>query len=201
LGSPTSRYLMGIGILTLALILSGLLGVVQDKTLTSYITHTSMRTQPKAAGSSPGTGPTRPPDVWEESMFYLHFLALPLFFSIRHDLTVQTKALFAARATTFSVPRVAVQFTLPAVLPALLANTLTQLLCTAGVNRLTTRVPALTVTLVLVVRKAVSLVLSVMLFDGSDVTWGMLWSGAFLVFAGTVGYTVSGRTLKKDKKE
>jgi UDP-xylose/UDP-N-acetylglucosamine transporter B4 len=57
------------------------------------------------------------------------------------------------------------------------------------------------VTLVLVVRKAVSLVLSVVLFDGSDVTWGMLWSGAFLVFAGTVGYTVSGRTSKKDKKE
>jgi hypothetical protein len=50
-----------------------------------------------------------------------------------------------------------------------LANTLTQLLCTAGVNRLTTRVPALTMTLVLVVRnKAVSLVLSVMLFDGSE---------------------------------
>jgi UDP-xylose/UDP-N-acetylglucosamine transporter B4 len=136
-------------------------------------------------------------------MFYLHFLSLPLFFSIRHDLTVQAKALFSshARATTFSVPLVAAQFTLPAVLPVLLANTLTQLLCTAGVNRLTTRVPALTVTLVLVVRKAVSLVLSVVLFDGSDVTWSMLWSGAFLVFAGTVGYTVSGRTSKKGKKE
>ena len=194
---------MGIGILTLALIFSGLLGVVQDKTLTTYIAHTPMRTQPKTAGSTPSTGAAGPPDVWEESMFYLHFLALPLFSSIRHDLTVQARALFAshARTTTFSVPRVAVQFTLPAVLPALLANTLTQLLCTAGVNRLTTRVPALTVTLVLVVRKAVSLVLSVMLFDGSDVTWGMLWGGAFLVFAGTVGYTVSGRALKKDKKE
>ncbi len=116
---------------------------------------------------------------------------------------MQAKTLLTsqARVSTFSVPLAAVQFTLPAVLPALLANTLTQLLCTAGVNRLTTRVPALTVTLILVVRKAVSLVLSVVLFDGSDVTWGMLWSGAFLVFAGTVGYTLSGRTLKKDKKE
>jgi UDP-xylose/UDP-N-acetylglucosamine transporter B4 len=194
---------MGIGILTLALILSGFLGVVQDKTLASYTAHPPVRTKPKTAGSSPSSDAAGPPDVWEESMFYLHFLALPLFFSIRHDLTVQARALFAshARVTTFSVPRVAMQFTLPAVLPALLANTFTQLLCTAGVNRLTTRVPALTVTLVLVVRKAVSLVLSVVLFDGSDVTWGMLWSGAFLVFAGTVGYTVSGRTSKKDKKE
>jgi UDP-xylose/UDP-N-acetylglucosamine transporter B4 len=57
------------------------------------------------------------------------------------------------------------------------------------------------VTLVLVVRKAVSLVLSVVLFEGSAVKWGMLWSGAFLVFAGTVGYTISGRTSKKGKKE
>ena len=162
-----------------------------------------MPTNPNTASSSPSTDAAGLPDVWEESMFYLHFLSLPLFFSIRHDLAVQARALFAshARVTTLSVPLIAARFTLPAVLPALLANTLTQLLCTAGVNRLTTRVPALTVTLVLVVRKAVSLVLSVVLFDGSDVTWSMLWSGAFLVFAGTVGYTVSGRTSKKGKKE
>jgi UDP-xylose/UDP-N-acetylglucosamine transporter B4 len=204
LSAPTSRYLMGIGILTLALILSGLLGVAQDKALASCTAHTQMGTKPKvAANSPPSTKAAGPPDVWQESMFYLHFLALPLFFFIRHDLTVQARALLTsqARASTFSIPLAAAQFTLPAVLPALLANTLTQLLCTAGVNRLTTRVPALTVTLVLVVRKAVSLVLSVVLFDGSDVTWGMLWSGAFFVFAGTVGYTVSGRTSKKDKEE
>jgi solute carrier family 35 (UDP-xylose/UDP-N-acetylglucosamine transporter), member B4 len=203
LGAPTSRYLMGIGVLTWALILSGLLGVVQDKTLASYTAHTQTGTKPKVTDSSPSTEAAGAPDVWQESMFYLHFLALPLFFFIRHDLTVQARALLSsqARASTFSVPLVAAQFTLPAILPVLLANTLTQLLCTAGVNRLTTRVPALTVTLVLVVRKAVSLVLSVVLFDGSDVTWGMLWSGAFFVFAGTVGYTVSGRTSKKDKKE
>lgn len=203
LGAPTSRYLMGIGILTLALILSGLLGVVQDKTLASSTARTQMGTKAKVAKASPSTEAGGLPEVWQESMFYLHFLALPLFFFVRRDLTVQARALFApqARASTFSVPLAVAQFTLPAVLPALLANTLTQLLCTAGVNRLTTRVPALTVTLVLVVRKAVSLVLSVVLFDGSDVTWDMLWSGAFLVFAGTVGYTVSGRTSKKGKKE
>lgn len=200
LGAPTSRYLMGIGILTLALILSGLLGVVQDKTLASSTARTQIRSTPKVANTPPSTKTAGLPEVWQESMFYLHFLALPLFFFIRRDLTVQASALFApqARTSTFSVPLAAAHFTLPAVLPALLANTLTQLLCTAGVNRLTTRVPALTVTLVLVVRKAVSLVLSVVLFDGSDVTWGMLWTGAFFVFAGTVGYTVSG---KKGKKE
>ncbi len=143
------------------------------------------------------------PDVWEESMFYLHFLSLPIFFSVRGDLVEQVKELFIthANATIFHVPLIAGRISLPTVLPALLANTLTQLLCVAGVNRLTTRVPALTVTLILVVRKALSLMISVLLFDGVDVTWSMLWSGAFLVFTGTVGYTVSSSDGKGDKKK
>ena len=50
--APTSRYLMGIGILTLALILSGLLGVAQDKTRASYAARTQKGTKPKAADPS-----------------------------------------------------------------------------------------------------------------------------------------------------
>jgi UDP-xylose/UDP-N-acetylglucosamine transporter B4 len=197
------RYLTGIGILTLALVLSGFLGVVQDMTFTSYSRHSPIDTKPKRARSSATAKKSGPPDVWEESMFYMHFLALPMFVFVRHDLSSQARAVLSSQAstTTLYFPLAAAQITFPSVLLALLANALTQLFCVAGVNRLTTRVPALTVTLVLVVRKAVSLVLSVVLFDGSDVTWGMLWSGAFLVFAGTVGYTFSGRASKKDKRE
>lgn len=192
----------------MALVLSGFLGVIQDKTYAAYTKHTPAHPKPKQVRLSHTAKAVVLPNVWEESMFYLHFLSLPMFFFVRHDLNMQANALFSPHAgtTTFHVPLAAAQFTLPAVLPALLANTLTQLLCVAGVNRLTTRVPSLTVTLILVVRKAVSLVLSVVLFDGADVTWGMLWSGAFLVFAGTVGYAVSGRPSvksegKKDKKD
>lgn len=50
---------------------------------------------------------------------------------------------------------------IPQIYLPLILNTVTQLLCVAGVHRLTTRVSALTVTLVLVVRKAVSLIISV----------------------------------------
>ena len=50
---------------------------------------------------------------------------------------------------------------IPHIYLPLVLNTLTQLLCIAGVNRLTTRVSALTVNLVLVIRKAMSLVISV----------------------------------------
>ncbi|KAI9440730.1 UAA transporter [Lactarius indigo] len=189
------RYLQGIAILTLALVLSGFLGVVQDKTYASYAKSTSPDAGVRRTDSSTETKALVLPDVWEESMFYLHFLSLPVFFSVRKDLTMQVKEFFAS-ATMFHVPLVAARMTVPAVLPALLANTLTQLLCVAGVNRLTTRVPALTVTLVLVVRKAVSLVLSVLLFD----------AGQFLVFTGTMAYTVSGRAPinhegRREKKE
>ncbi len=191
-----NRYLQGIAILTLALILSGFLGVVQDKTFGLYAKSTPSDARAKQGGSSAAAKAVVLPDVWEESMFYLHFLSLPIFFSVRRDLVEQVKELFIthANATIFHVPLIAGRISLPTVLPALLANTLTQLLCVAGVNRLTTRVPALTVTLILVVRKALSLMISVLLFDGVNViTWSMLWSGAFLVFTGTVGYTVSGR--------
>jgi UDP-xylose/UDP-N-acetylglucosamine transporter B4 len=53
-------------------------------------------------------------------------------------------------------------FSIPHIYLPLLMNTLTQLFCVAGVHRLTTRVSALTVTLVLVVRKAASLIISVL---------------------------------------
>jgi len=192
------RYLQGIAILTLALIISGFLGVVQDKTFASYAKSTP-GAGVRQADSSADSKAVVLPDVWKESMFYLHFLSLPLFFSVRRDLAVQFKQLFTS-VTMFHAPLVAARITLPTVLPALLVNTLTQLLCVAGVNRLTTRVPALTVTLILVVRKAVSLVLSVLLYDGAIVTWGMLWGGAFLVFTGTVAYTVSGRAPINGKR-
>ena len=174
--------------------------MVQDKTFASYAK--SIPPNVAVVDSSADKKAVVLPDVWEESMFYLHFLSLPAFFSVRRDLAVQVSEL-STNVTMFHVPLIATRITLPTVLPALLTNTLTQLLCVAGVNRLTTRVPALTVTLVLVVRKAVSLVLSVLLFDGANVTWGMLSGGAFLVFMGTVTYTVSGRAPigKREKKE
>lgn len=81
-------------------------------------------------------------------------------------------------------------FTLPSVVPLLALNVLTQLACINGVNRLTSRVSSVTVTLVLVVRKAVSLAISVLLVGGGkrgDMT--TLTIGAVMVAVGTLGYT------------
>jgi UDP-xylose/UDP-N-acetylglucosamine transporter B4 len=96
----------------------------------------------------------------------------------------------------------------------LFLNTMTQLLCASGVHRLTSRVSSLTVTLVLVVRKAVSLLLSVL---GTNIIPGMgggktrmvdhrmMWTGATFVLVGTVLYSIGTRrkhaAAVKDKKE
>ena len=187
-------YATGIAILILALLLSGFLGLVQDYTYTKYGRSTAEKT-----GIS-----------WQESMFYLHFLALPLFFLVRSDLAAQLTAINSGNtmSITFPIPvftdaPMNYDLVIPAAYLTLLVNTLTQLLCVAGVHRLTTHVSALTVTLVLVVRKAVSLILSVAGFGlargghGGTVDALMLWSGALMVFIGTVAYSVGSRTTRK----
>ena len=193
-GAPTEdstnayyTYATGITILSLALVLSGLLGLVQDWTYSTYGRTTT--------SSKP----------WRESMFYLHFLSLPLFFFVRGDISSQLRAIHSSLS-----PRLV--FNVPTVYVPLALNTFMQLVCVAGVNRLTTRVSALTVTLVLVVRKATSLVLSVV-GDGIVVNFAaramgdddrrtkqvevderMMWTGAVFVMMGTIGYTIaSGR--------
>ncbi|KAF9040668.1 UAA transporter family-domain-containing protein [Panaeolus papilionaceus] len=196
-------YLTGIGILTLALVLSGFLGLVQEATYTKY-----GQGSPKKSSQSS----EEPPPSWQESMFYLHFLALPMFIPLLPDLATQMHNINSLGPRTnlniplpmpipetasdtlplgvlppYSIPRLPLHFfpqsgnnslisitqnvdsptypilalSIPQIYLPLAINTMTQLVCVAGVNRLTTRVSSLTVTLVLVVRKAVSLVISV----------------------------------------
>ncbi|KAI0352744.1 UAA transporter [Trametes cingulata] len=285
------RYATGIALLTLALVLSGLLGIVQDWTYARYVrapqsaaeaetsaakngdakVETNGHTNGHANGHSNGhsekssapvpgkkasTGHT-PQDKpaarddgvepWQESMFYLHFLSLPMFLFVRHDLAAQARALAAspplrlrlslplsslphplARALTsvssaltlyppfglsrplfpLSAKSGQAEITLPfsAAHLALALTAATALVCAAGVHRLTGRgVSALAVTLLLVVRKAASLVLSVVLFRaGHGAVNGGVWAGAGMVFVGTLGYAVGssrGRGKEKEKKE
>ncbi|KAL5527153.1 hypothetical protein ACEPAG_5944 [Sanghuangporus baumii] len=176
------KYAVGILILTLALVLSGTLGIAQDRTLERY-----------------GRG------NWEEAMFYLHALALPLFGFTWPGLVAQLRAvhngpqllLFGGTTSNTPSPLPYLQIRSPSLwIPSfyipLVLNVFTQLICVAGVNRLTSRVNSLTVSLVLVVRKAVSLGISVLLL-GSSRGNTYLWTGAAAVLIGTVVYTLSSR--------
>ncbi|KAI0637658.1 UAA transporter family-domain-containing protein, partial [Trametes polyzona] len=255
------RYATGIALLTLALVLSGMLGIAQDWTYARYV-----RTQPPAKvsngvahanGTENGTGNGHTParltekrtpspaqngaaiagdgaedavEPWQESMFYLHFLSLPMFYFVRHDLAAQARALRASPPLRLPLPALpasvrdaltlypsfglsrpfsgtqgglapewaewGAQVQVPRAYAALALTAGTALVCAAGVHRLTARgVSALAVTLLLVVRKAASLVLSVVLFpprDGPGVGAGV-WVGAAMVFAGTMGYAAGSR--------
>ena len=85
---------------------------------------------------------------------------------------------------------------IPAFYIPLLLNVITQLFCVSGVNRLTSKANSLTVSLILVVRKAVSLGISVLLLGGSKGNL-CLWIGAAAVLAGSIGYTLGTRVSQK----
>ncbi len=77
-------------------------------------------------------------------------------------------------------------------------NSLTQLACIRGVNLLAARSSALTVTIVLNIRKLVSLFLSIWLF-GNKLAPGVL-VGAAVVFGSGLLYAYEGQTKAKEIK-
>ena len=172
------QYFTGIALLSIALVLSGLLGFVQDRAYSKF----------RGTGNAP----------WKESMFYIHFLSMPIFLSLKGDIAEQ---LFTLQKTpAFSTSSLPFPSPIPIAFVILGLNVLTQLVCVAGVNRLTSRVSSLTVTLTLVVRKAVSLVVSLVLFGDREIDQQqryLLFGGAGLVFMGTVLYSVSNQRKQK----
>lgn len=184
----SGQYATGIAILTLALVLSSAMGLAQDAAYTEY-----------------GRG------HWEEGMFYLHFLSMPMFVFLKDDMAAQVAEIRKGESmclrdltyNTLAIPLPIITLskplstildiistvTIPTFYFPLLLNIITQLLCVSGVHRLTSQVSSLSVTLVLTVRKALSLIISVVILGGGEGDlW--LWLGAGLVLAGTVLYTL-----------
>lgn len=77
-------------------------------------------------------------------------------------------------------------------------NALTHYICVRGVNVLASMSSALTVTIVLNIRKLVSLLLSIYLF-GNELNAGVLL-GAIVVFGGGFLYGVEGQRQKRLRK-
>ncbi|WFD30495.1 golgi uridine diphosphate-N- acetylglucosamine transporter [Malassezia sp. CBS 17886] len=165
-GVQTGDYATGVLLLSLALLSSGLMGIYQEHTYRRY-----------------GR------EHWHEALLYSHLFALPLFLLQRRGLAMQVRAANATRPSAVGVGpwRVA----LPSYYVNLAMNVLTQLLCINGVNRLTARVSSLSVSLILVVRKAASLLISVVLLNHQSGNGG-LWAGAGAVMVGTIGYAYGG---------
>lgn len=190
----------GFSILALAMILSAFQGIYADRLYGKY-----------------GR------DHWKEALFYSHFLSLPLFLTSYPQLlsswrvVAATPSLLSTLSTqndshmsssiwnnnVFSIMAAAQKYQsiesvldkIPVQVAYLIMNALTQYVCIRGVHLLSAKSSSLTVTVVLNIRKLVSLLLSIYLF-GNDLASGVL-IGAVLVTIGGGLYGFEGARLRK----
>lgn len=183
--SSQSEFMIGAGLLYLALVLSAVMGVYADRIYAQYGRNN-----------------------WAESLFYSHTLSLPILLSSPSTLMTQAKAMFASPplGVYMSSPGQsgwlvfhAMFNKTPVLLLMLFLNAFTQYLCIRGVHLLSAQSSSLTVTIVLNVRKLVSLLLSIWLF-GNRLAPGVLL-GALLVFIGGGLYALPAKPKETAKKQ
>lgn len=152
---------------------------------------------------------------WKENLFYSHLISLPLFLPFLPSLTRQFYRLAESPPLSLpfgssinfshfpdSVQNVFARLYVSSQLAYLAINVLTQYACIRGVNLLAAVSSALTVTIVLNIRKLVSLLLSIWLF-GNRLATGTLLGAVVVFFAGGLYSldTKSGSTLKRKKAD
>jgi UDP-xylose/UDP-N-acetylglucosamine transporter B4 len=144
---------------------------------------------------------------WKENLFYSHLLSLPLFLPFLPSLARQFMKLAHSAPLALPVPppqdiqdyptlspnlqRGLQRVQIPSQLFYLVLNVLTQYACIRGVNLLAAASSALTVTIVLNIRKLVSLLLSIWLF-GNRLASGTLLGAVIVFFAGGL-YSLDGK--------
>ncbi|KAJ2124325.1 golgi uridine diphosphate-N- acetylglucosamine transporter [Coemansia sp. RSA 720] len=176
-----SDSVIGIGLLSLGVVFAALLGLYQEQTYLKYGKH------------------------WREGLFYNHLLALPMFLFFYKDIGHQIHALSRSRPVELGeLPLVGAllgsnRISVPHLWISLLVNVLSQWACASGVHQMTSMSTSLTLNVVLNLRKLVSLVVSVLLFQ-NPVTPGMM-AGCLLVFAGTFAYSKLRPAVPVSKKQ
>ncbi|XP_068459540.1 UDP-xylose and UDP-N-acetylglucosamine transporter [Clinocottus analis] len=153
------HWLIGIGMLTFALLMSARMGIFQETLYKQYGKHS------------------------KEALFYNHFLPLPGFLLLSTD--IYNHCVYFNQSTPTVVP--VVGLTVPIMWLYLLINVVTQYVCIRGVFFLTTECASLTVTLVVTLRKFLSLIFSIIYFQNPFTGWH--WVGTGVVFLGTLLYT------------
>jgi solute carrier family 35 (UDP-xylose/UDP-N-acetylglucosamine transporter), member B4 len=185
-GNPS--FVTGLVILFVAQVLSAIMGLYTEETYRMY-------------------GPQ-----WKENLFYSHILSLPLFLPFLPSLIRQFGKLANSPPLVLPIPTAddypnlspTIQkglegIRVPSQLFYLVLNVLTQYACIRGVNLLAAASSALTVTIVLNIRKLVSLLLSIWIF-GNKLAFGTL-IGAIIVFSAGGLYSLDGKTtVRKSSK-
>ncbi|XP_010888063.2 UDP-xylose and UDP-N-acetylglucosamine transporter [Esox lucius] len=173
------HWLLGIAMLTFALLMSARMGIFQETLYKKYGKHS------------------------KEALFYNHCLPLPGFLLLSSD--IYNHGVLFSQSTPVDVP--VIGQAVPIMWLYLLMNVITQYLCIRGVFILTTECASLTVTLVVTLRKFMSLIISILYFNNPFTAWH--WLGTAVVFLGTLIYTevwtsvrgaLRGTAELKDKK-
>lgn len=187
--TPSSEFLRNQGpgflLLASALLLSAFMGLYSDGLYAKY---------------------GRSAAITSESLFYSHTLSLP-FFAYQlptltndfMDLAANSAPLSMTLATGPISKLPSFLDNIPTAIPMLLLNALTQYVCISGVNRLSAKSSSLTVSIVLNIRKLVSLLLSIWLF-GNQLPQGVMF-GAALVFLGGGLYAVPAKPVASQEKK
>ena len=165
----------GLVILFTAQILSAIMGLYIEATYSKYGRH------------------------WREGFFYSHFLSLPLFLPFFPSIFHQYQRLAASPPVHISAfPLVSKR--LPVQLVLLAINSITQYACIRGVNLLASKSSALTVTIVLNIRKLASLLLSIWLF-GNRLAPGVLLGASIVFGSGALYGWESQQTQIKEQED
>ncbi|XP_014209592.1 UDP-xylose and UDP-N-acetylglucosamine transporter [Copidosoma floridanum] len=152
-------WTVGVAILTVALFVSARMGIYQETLFSTYGKNT------------------------REALYYSHLLPLPFFVFLVPNLWEH--ALVAANSPALRIPIVGLA--MPRMFAYLIGNVLTQYMCVGSVFKLTTECTSLTVTLILTLRKFLSLIFSIIYFQNPFTFYH--WMGTILVFAGTILFT------------
>ena len=154
------RWLSGLGMLTGCMFFQAWMGIYQSKLGERY------------------------GDVWQESLFYTHALAIPLFLSVTTPTTLMT----VANEWYMSPSLLSNGIHIPICWVYVLGNNLCQVLCIRNVFQLIHETSSLTCTFTLTVRKFLSVVISVVYFSNPFTIFH--WIGAILVSIGSIFYSI-----------
>lgn len=150
------EWLIGITMLTIALLASAYLAICQETMYKTYGKHT------------------------KEAMFVVHGASLPFFLFMSRDIYK------SAIAFSHSSPVNILGLSIPHMWAYLIATCIMQWVCISFVYKLNATVESLTVTMVVTLRKFLSLLVSILWFNNPFTL--AHWIGAVLVFVGTLGF-------------
>jgi len=150
------NWMFGIAMLSTSLVLSARMGVYQEEI------HNRFGRHPR------------------EALFYTHCLPLPGFFLISSDLEKHLRIILNSKP--INLPGLTIQA--PCMVIYLTCGVLSQFLCASSVFWMTSEFSALTVTLVLTLRKFLSIVISIVYFGNVFSNTHLI--GAIMVFIGTL---------------